>query len=78
MTAIPKDWENIANLLTPEGFESIRVDEVLTFNRDGSEHHYKVMKKTKKRLYIAPVKLYDPGDITAVNNETGERVPLAG
>lgn len=62
-------WEDIFNDLTPEGRAKLNNSDTLTFMQDGKEKHYKVMKKSAKRLWIAPVRLYDPDEVDIVEKK---------
>ena len=57
-------------MLTPEGREKIGIGDTLTFMQDGKEVHYKIMKKTAKRVYMAPVQLFDPSEVDIVKKSS--------
>lgn len=58
------DWEDINDMLTDEGREAIKVDQVLIFGEtEAEQRHFKVMKKTKKHLWIKPIRLLRPEEV---------------
>lgn len=54
-----KDWEDISDMLTPEGSAAITKGQVLVFRQaDGSQRAFKVMRKTKRHCWVAETRLY--------------------
>ena len=57
---IRKDLENIGDMLTPKGFENLRVGQVLGFQKDdGQVQQYRIvlMNRRKKECWVKKTKL---------------------
>ena len=58
-----KDWETIADVLTPEGKKNIKKGDLIGFAQsDGTTHHYKFMRvnKSKDIYMVKRIKTYTP------------------
>ena len=64
------NWEEISGMLTPMGRKNLNKGDALTFMKDGKEVHYKIVKKTLRRVYMAPVQLFDPSEVDIVEKSS--------
>lgn len=64
------EWEEISGELTTAGRLKLAKGDTLTFMQNGKERHWKVMAKTSRRVWIAPVRLYDPDEVDIVDKES--------
>ena len=58
-----KDWDTIADVLTPEGKKNIKKGDLMGFAQsDGTTHHYKFMRvnKSKDIFMVKRIKTYTP------------------
>lgn len=50
-------WEDIADVLTPEGVANIKPGHVLMFNYEGSPLHLKIKRKANGKVWAERVQL---------------------
>lgn len=62
-----KGWEDISDILTEEGLAKITEGQVLIFDKDGEQQHYKVMHKTKTRCWVKQIRLYHPDEVDVID-----------
>lgn len=60
-------WEDISDMLTPDGKEAMVVGKVLIFRNGDKERSFKVMGITKQRVWVKEITLYRPDDMDIVN-----------
>lgn len=51
-------WEDISDILTPEGVARLKVGQVMIFTFEGSPIHLKIMRKRNGKVWAKPVHLY--------------------
>lgn len=76
-----RTWDNIADILTPEGKQKIKTGKVLGFKQeDGEVHHYKVVKINRKsdKFYVQRLNhLMDEEEMQAAVDEQERRAKEA-
>lgn len=50
-------WENITDVLTPEGIERLNTGEVLMFNYENSPIHLKIKRKSRGKVWAERIEL---------------------
>lgn len=60
-----KTWEDITDVLTPEGFAAVEVGQVLIF----SQATLKVMHKTKSKVWAKEVRLFTPEEVEVMDKQ---------
>jgi hypothetical protein len=62
-------WVDLTNDITPEGRDSLKVNQVLIFNDRGIPVHIKIMRKTKDKIYGKLMYLYHPDEVLVKGDE---------
>lgn len=58
----PREWQEITDILTPEGVKKLKLRQVLVFDYEGSRNEYKVMEIKDGRVWVKPVTLLTVGE----------------
>lgn len=64
-------WEDISDMLTPEGMKAVKVGQILLFENAT----LKIMHKTAKKVWAKQIKTYTPDEFKedqALNNKTSK------
>ncbi len=63
--------EEITDVISDEGFDRLKVGNVLTFDYEGSRSDYKItrMNKTNRRIWARQIKTYDPSEVGIVDKK---------
>lgn len=67
----PSEWQEITDVLTPEGVKKLKLRQVLVFDYEGSRNEYRVVKIKDGRVWVKPVTLYTPGEADDKLTEAG-------
>ena len=51
-------WEDISDILNPNGLEKLKVGQVMLFQFEGSPIHLKVMRKAYGKVWVKRTHLY--------------------
>lgn len=77
-----KTWEDITDILTPEGAARLQVGQVLLFNFEGSPIHLKVKRKSHGKVWVARTHLYTEEEIRQLERahavRSGQNKPRKG
>lgn len=62
-------WQDISDVLTPEGIERIKVGQVLTFKNEDTETNLKIRRKSKGKVWAEQVYLYKEDEVEVTDKE---------
>lgn len=57
-------WIDMTDQFNARARKELKVGQTLGFNYEGSEVHYKIMRKHKNKIWVKQVYLYKPEEVT--------------
>lgn len=61
-----RKWEDITDMLTPQGVEGLKVGQVLVFDYEGSQTHLRITRKVRNRVWAKEVRFYTDKEVAAM------------
>lgn len=65
-------WEDITDVLTPEGAHRVQVGQVLMFRFEGSRNDLRVMRKSRGKVWAKLIETHSPDEVI-VTDDSGSR-----
>lgn len=62
-------WQNISDILTPEGIDKLQPGHILRFNFEGSINEYKVMRIYKGKVWVKQARTYHPDEVQITDSK---------